>query len=277
VKLVADEPHPVWSWDVELAMAPNGAAVLAWGFRDRLPVRVARKPAHRPWAAPEDLGRGYGHPVAAVAGSGVAVVAFNDGTGALSAQRFVPGHGWSRRHWFGRWQGLHGDVVFGPSGRVLIVWGNGTGVPDDCCYMRGVEISPTGIWRRPFRFAAALDKADFAEWPTPLATIDSRGTETVAWIHVTRAGTYTGVAARRAAGGTWTYTRFPGSGSDVLQLVANADGDLALGFARQIRLRPQGGTWSAAARVGGEIGILPKGGAIRMWWKGLRLNAQTVR
>lgn len=277
--VVAEETHPVRPGSVDLAVAPNGAGVLAWDYGDEaLPVRVARKPAHRPWTTPVDLGRGWG-PVAAVARSGVAVVALDDGGADLSARRFVPGDGWSSRHWFGGWPSVLGDVAMGPRGRALIVWGDGRGQDNDWYYMRGLEISPTGVWGRPFRFRARLARMDdLRTWPSsaPVASIDSGGTETVAWIHAAT-DTYTGVAARRAAGGSWAYTRFPGPVGNALQLVANQDGDLALGFPHQIRLRPRGGTWSAAARVGGRIGILPKGAAIRMWWTDLRLNAQTVR
>jgi hypothetical protein len=273
-RLIATEEHRVPF--AELAVAQTGTAVVAWDLGDEsLPVRATRRGAHGGWARPVGMGHGY-YPVVAVSATGAAMVAHDNGAAGLSVRTFEPGQGWGRSHQLGRWPALLPELAFDEEGRALAVWAQelGEGGP---FRVHGQEMGLDGRWSRTFDVSPPVPAGkwvdDFASDPV----IASSGRQSVALLRsVEGDDQYTGLVMTRRTDGTWAVeASYPGVGGWGAILLVNGSDDLALAFDDRVSLRPSGQSWSTTPG-GGTIGILPDGGAVRMWWDGLTLKAQEV-
>ncbi len=255
----------VFPTQIDLAVARNGQAVVAWSSGNRIHVSTR---AAGDWTPPVVI-RGFGsRPRVAVSERHTAVVVYWRDYSL-----------WASNLAAGRWTGPHrlsgaiddSAVAMGPRGKALATW-----TVHEAWVIRGAEMTASGVWGRSQlisdRHHRYLDDA-------AVPVIDSRGVETVAWVH---AGNHwvprDGMVARRTPGRGWTRAAVTGvkSWHGPMNLVVDARGDLAVGFPDRVMLRPAGGRWSAPAHVAGTLAILPDGSALRMRWTPDGLVAQRI-
>lgn len=202
-----------------------------------------------------------------VRGNGSAVAAWvagdHDVDGPVSVALRSPGGTWTAPVALSAPLGARSgyDVAVGPRGLASVVWDRKIG---GVWQVEESHLSGAG-WTAP----AVVDAGR-----APHATVDGRGTTTLAW---NRAGVRT---SRRTEAGSWTApTRVgPGPGSP-LQVASNADGDVVVAWHAndQVRaaVRPHGGGWSAAGMVRGyparvsvtgvQTAMDPDGRALALW------------
>lgn len=271
--VLAQEPRDIRPAEVDLAVAHDGAAVVAWSSGDeRFPVRVTLRAANAPWRAPMSLDRGY-DPDVAISDTGVVLVAQDDGSADLSVRSHSPGAGWGRQHWLGRWPSYDPHVSFGADGRALAVWSHTLGEAGPS-RVNGRERSPLGQWTPGFRISPTTSASD--DDVAGGVVIGSQGRETVSLVRTAVDGRSTGLVLSRPVGGRWAVqATMPRLAGQAVDLIGNRHDDLALGFRDRVSLHHPGSRWRTTPG-GGTIGIMPNGGAIRMWWDGRRLEAQKV-
>jgi len=266
VTLTADRPAPGYgpnsdegtfgAADPDLAVAPNGDAVVtwAWGSYDRdVPLRVqaAYRPAGGRWSTTVDLtpARWWEHAKVAIDGRGDAVVVYGREVEVMQSRRRVVGQGWLAPEVLARTAGRSG-----PDGWSLASAGDGDAVVVYVRYDHGrsavfARHRPAGGSWGPQRL---ISPADVGAWSASVG-MDRAGAATATWSR-----TFMEVdAVRRPAAGPWgepVQVTGPDTDNDAPQLVVGPTGGVLVGWQRYddgifAVHRAAAGDWSAPVRL----------------------------
>ncbi|MGN6576596.1 MAG: hypothetical protein ACTHKG_12990 [Nocardioides sp.] len=240
----------------ELAVAPNGDAVVtwSWGSYDReVPMRVqaAYRPAGRSWQPRVNLTPADWWEDARVAidGSGDVVVVYGREVRVLQSRRRVVGKGWLPAQVLAR-----AGALSGPDSWSVASAGDGD---TTVVYVR-YDHGKSAVFARhrpasgPWGPQRMISPADVGAWSASVG-IDRAGVTTATWSR-----TFMSIdAVRRPAAGPWGVPERltgPDTDNDAAQLVVASSGAVLVSWQRYddgifAVHRPAGGPWSAPFRV----------------------------
>jgi len=251
-----DGEDPYGAAEVDLAVSPRGAAVVAWawGSDDRdVPWRIqsAFRPAAGPWRGPTDVTpKGpVRHPVVDIAADGTATLVHGrqpfGHPQALVARRRLPGVGWTNPVVVAP-EGYAHEVAVDRAGNAVVAFS------PDFSRVRAAYRPTVGRWQPPRTLSpAGAQISDFA------LAVNGPGRAVVA---MGRSGGRVDLT-ERTPDSPWSepvLVAAPGPTVTEVLVALNDDGDLFVGwgcYALHGTYRPQGGTWSERFTLSPDSGV----------------------
>ncbi len=268
--------EPYGAAQVDLAVSPRGAAVVAWtwGSDDRdVPWRIqsAFRPAAGPWRGPVDVtAKGpVRHPLVGIAGDGTATLVHGrqpfGSPQALVSRRRVPGVGWTKPAVVTT-EGYAHDLAVDRAGNAVVVFS------PDFSTVRSAYRPADGRWRAAVRLSpAGAQVDDFAlamNGPGRAVVAMGRGNGRVDVVERTRLTSWTAPELVAPPGETLCEV--------VPALNGTGDTFVAWGcYALSGRYRPAGEAWTDPSTISPDSGVevlesaaavvAPDGDAVVVW------------